>query len=78
MVPAGQDINGSFFMANGFSAGYFGMQVNSPTEKRVLFSIWSPFSTNDPALVPDKDKVHLLRKGENTITQVFGGEGSGA
>ena len=30
-------------MANGFGEGYFGIQVNGPNERRVLFSVWSPF-----------------------------------
>ena len=33
---------GTFYMANGFGEGYFGMQVNGPSERRVLFSIWAP------------------------------------
>ncbi|MCH5600166.1 DUF5077 domain-containing protein [Niabella ginsengisoli] len=41
-VPEGNDIIGSYFMANGFGEGYFGMQVNSDTERRILFSVWSP------------------------------------
>jgi hypothetical protein len=44
-VPVGQDPIGSYFMANGFGEGYFGFQVNSKTERRVLFSVWSPFRT---------------------------------
>ncbi len=36
-VPPGQDIQGSYFMACGFAQGYFGMQVNSPTERHILF-----------------------------------------
>lgn len=44
-VPEGNDVIGSYFMANGFGEGYFGMQVNSETERRVLFSVWSPFDT---------------------------------
>ena len=39
-VPEGQDVLGSYFMANGFNEGYFGFQVNSDTERRVLI----PFS----------------------------------
>lgn len=38
-VPKGQDIIGSYFMANGFAEGYFGMQVNSENERRILFSV---------------------------------------
>lgn len=76
-VPVGQDKLGTYYMANGFSGGYFGMQVNSPTERRVLFSIWSPFSTDDPKLIPDSMKVVLLKKGNITKTGEFGNEGSG-
>ena len=32
-IPEGQDVIGSYFMANGFSEGYFGIQVNSRTER---------------------------------------------
>lgn len=76
-VPDGQDKPGSYYMANGFSGGYFGMQVNSATERRVLFSIWSPFSTDDPKLIPDSMKVVLIKKGNTTKTGEFGNEGSG-
>ncbi len=48
VVPKGDDTIGSYFMANGFAEGYFGIQVNSPRERRVLFSVWSPFSTDNP------------------------------
>nr|WP_198160640.1 DUF3472 domain-containing protein [Pedobacter panaciterrae] len=76
-VPVGEDKLGTYFMSNGFSGGYFGMQVNSPTERRVLFSIWSPFSTDDPKSIPDSMKVVLLKKGNTTKTGEFGNEGSG-
>lgn len=76
-VPVGEDKQGTYFMSNGFSGGYFGMQVNSPTERRVLFSIWSPFTTDDPKSIPDSMKVVLLKKGSTTKTGEFGNEGSG-
>lgn len=76
-VPKDQDKLGTYYMANGFSGGYFGMQVNSATERRVLFSIWSPFTTDDPKLIPDSMKVVLLKKGKITKTGEFGNEGSG-
>lgn len=76
-VPMGEDKQGTYFMSNGFSGGYFGMQVNSPTERRVLFSIWSPFTTDDPKSIPDSMKVVLLKKGSTTKTGEFGNEGSG-
>jgi len=76
-VPAGNDVVGSYFMANGFGEGYFGMQVNSATERRILFSVWSPFTTDDPAKIPDNQKIRLLAKGENVHAGEFGNEGSG-
>jgi hypothetical protein len=76
-VPVGKDIIGSYFMADGFSGGYFGMQVNSATERRLLFSVWSPYQTNDPKSIPDNMKIQLLKKGETVHAGAFGGEGSG-
>lgn len=76
-VPVGNDVIGSYFMADGFNAGYFGMQVNSATERRVLFSIWSPFETDDPKSIPDSLRINLLKKGEGVHAGEFGGEGSG-
>jgi hypothetical protein len=76
-VPPGMDPAGSYFMANGFGEGYFGIQVNSATERRVLFSVWSPFNTDDPASIPEDKKVKLLRKGAGVQTGEFGNEGSG-
>ena len=76
-VPEKNDVIGSYFMANGFKEGYFGMQVNSETERRVLFSIWSPFTTDDPSKIPADQKIILLKKGQNVNTGEFGNEGSG-
>jgi hypothetical protein len=76
-VPKGNDVLGSYFMADGFGEGYFGMQVNSPTERHILFSVWSPFTTDDPKKIPDDQKIIMLKKGENVHTGEFGNEGSG-
>ena len=76
-VPAGMDPAGSYFMSNGFGEGYFGIQVNSATERRVLFSLWSPFPTDDPSTIPDNKKIKLIRKGAGVTTGEFGNEGSG-
>lgn len=76
-VPKGEDKVGSYFMANGFGEGYFGIQVNSETERRILFSVWSPFHTDDPKSIPDEQKIHLLKKGKDVQTAEFGNEGSG-
>ena len=64
-------------MVNGFAEGYCGIQVNSETERRILFSVWSPFVTDNPNEIPDSARVLLLAKGENVVINEFGGEGSG-
>ncbi len=76
-IPKGNDVLGSYFMADGFGEGYFGMQVNSPTERHILFSVWSPFTTDDPKAIPEDQKIIMLKKGENVHTGEFGSEGSG-
>lgn len=76
-VPDGEDPIGSYYMANGFSEGYFGMQVNSETERRILFSVWSPFSTDNPKDIPEDQRIALVAKGEKTRVGEFGNEGSG-
>lgn len=77
VVPVGEDPVGSYFMANGFGEGYYGIQVNSPTERRILFSVWSPFHTDNPKEIPDEQKIVLLAKGKDVNTGEFGNEGSG-
>jgi hypothetical protein len=76
-VPKGQDPIGSYFMANGFGEGYFGIQVNSATERRVLFSVWSPYKTDNPKEIPEEHKIILVKKGRDVKSGEFGNEGSG-
>jgi hypothetical protein len=76
-IPKGEDVLGSYFMANGFNEGYFGIQVNSDTEHRVLFSVWSPYTTDNPGSIPDDYKIKLLKKGSGVYSGEFGNEGSG-
>lgn len=76
-IPENQDVIGSYFMANGFAEGYFGIQVNSATERRILFSVWSPFKTDNPNAIPDDQKIIMLKKGEGVYTGEFGNEGAG-
>jgi len=77
MVAKGDDPLGSYFMANGFREGYFGIQVNSDRERRVLFSVWSPFQTDNPRDIPEDQRVALLARGPEVKTGEFGNEGSG-
>ena len=76
-VPVGEDPVGSYYMANGFAEGYFGIQVNSLTERRILFSVWSPFKTDNPKEIPEDQRILMFKKGEDVYTGEFGNEGSG-
>lgn len=76
-IAEGEDKTGSFFMANGFGEGYFGIQANSARERRVLFSVWSPFNTDRPEDIPEDQRIRVLAKGEGVYIGEFGNEGSG-
>lgn len=76
-VPEGNDPEGSYFMAAGFGEGYFGMQVNGPEERHILFSVWSPYNTDDPKSIPADQQIKMLKKGAGVHTGEFGNEGSG-
>lgn len=76
-IPVGQDPVGSYFMANGFGEGYFGIQVNGPKERRVLFSVWSPFKTDNPSDIPKDQRIEALARGPDVHIGKFGNEGSG-
>jgi hypothetical protein len=76
-VPTGNDVVGSYFMANGFGEGYFGIQVNSENERRILFSVWSPYQTDNPDEIPQDQRIKLLAKGKDVYAGKFGNEGSG-
>lgn len=76
-IPKGEDKIGSYFMAIGFGQGYFGIQVNSERERRILFSVWSPYHTDDPKTIPDDQKIVLNKKGTDVHAGEFGNEGSG-
>ena len=70
----------TFYMVCGFSRGYFGMQVNGPNERRIIFSVWDAGAGSDAkdrTNVAPEDQVQLLGKGEGVVASVFGNEGTG-
>lgn len=68
----------SYYMACGFHRGYFGIQVNSPTERRIIFSVWDSGNEGvDRDKVPAEDRVTLLKKGDGVVAHGFGNEGTG-
>ncbi len=77
-VTAKTDPIWSYYEACGFSRGYFGIQVNSPTERRIIFSVWD--SGNEPtdrSKVSSEDRVQLVAKGDGVEASDFGNEGTG-
>ncbi|MFT4640552.1 MAG: hypothetical protein ACI8T1_003881 [Verrucomicrobiales bacterium] len=68
----------TYYMACGWHRGYFGMQVNSPTERRIIFSVWDSGSEGiDRDKVSDEDRVTLVAKGVDVYSGDFGNEGTG-
>ena len=68
----------SYFMGCGFSRGYFGIQVNSPTERRIIFSVWDAGNEpTDRSKVAGDDRVRLIAKGPGVFSDSFGHEGTG-
>jgi hypothetical protein len=77
-VPAGFDPVHTYYMACGFARGYFGIQVNSEKERRVIFSVWDAGNEAvDRNKVGAENRVVLLAKGDSVITNDFGNEGTG-
>ena len=65
-VTAVEDPVATYYMACGFSRGYFGMQVNSATERRIIFSVWDSGTgekAKDRSTVSAENQVQLLGKG---------------
>lgn len=79
-ATAVEDPVATFYMVCGFSRGYFGMQVNSPTERRIIFSVWDAGNgkkADDRTSVAADDQTQLIAKGEGVEASVFGNEGTG-
>ncbi len=77
-VTAVEDPTTTFYMACGWHRGYFGMQVNSPAERRIIFSVWDSGNEGiDRKNVADEDRVQLNGKGEGVYSGDFGNEGTG-
>jgi hypothetical protein len=68
----------TYYMACGWHRGYLGMQVNSPTERRIIFSVWdSGGEAVDRKNVDAENRVTLVAKGEGVYSGDFGNEGTG-
>lgn len=69
---------GSYFMAAGFSRGYFGLQELADGRRIAIFSVWDPTKGDDPKAVPPEKRVEVLAHAEDARISRFGGEGTGA
>ncbi len=77
-VTGVEDPVATYYMACGWHRGYFGMQVNSPTERRIIFSVWdSGAEAADRAKVGAENRTTLVAKGEGVHAGDFGNEGTG-
>ncbi len=78
LVPEGFDPLYTYWECIGFHRGYFGIQTNSFTERRVLFSVWdSSKEAIDRSKVKEDDKVVLMDKNSLVHAGSFGNEGTG-
>ncbi len=68
---------GSYFMACGWSTGYYGIQELGNGRKVAIFSVWDPSKGDDAKTVKLEDRVELLHQGEGVRIRRFGGEGTG-
>ncbi len=69
---------GSYFMACGWSTGYFGIQELGSGKKVAIFSVWDTSKGDDPKSVPEERRVEVLESHPDGKTSRFGGEGTGA
>jgi hypothetical protein len=69
---------GSYFMACGFSGGYFGIQDLPDGKKIAIFSVWDSTKEDEPDAIPKDQRVVVLKQNEHAKVQRFGGEGTGA
>lgn len=77
MVPEGGDPLATYYMSLGFFRGYMGIQTNSATERRVLFSVWDSKDADTDATMTAADFVSLVDRDSLTTVNSFGNEGTG-
>ncbi|BDU76528.1 DUF3472 domain-containing protein [Mesoterricola sediminis] len=68
---------GTYVMVCGWRGGYFGIQEGDRGQRRLLFSVWDPTVGDDPAAVPEAQRVRLLFRDPEVRVGRFGDEGTG-
>lgn len=77
LVPTGGDAPSTYYMTLGVSAGYMGIQTNSPTIHGVIFSMWDNGSTETDPFLSESMKAGALDADPSATVKHFGGEGTG-
>jgi hypothetical protein len=78
LIPQGEAPPPTYFCVLGGFGFYSGIQILTPTEKRIIFSVWDDQDGKDyKNLVKEERRAYLIEKNENLIYNRFGGEGSG-
>lgn len=73
-----QSSPGSYFMAIGFTGGYFGMQeLVEEKRKVIIFSVWDSNDLDDPNSLEEELQVQLVHSHPYVRVGRFGGEGTG-
>ena len=75
---------GTYFSCNNFANGYIGVQELCEKDGQgnpirvAIFSIWDAKDTGDnPHAAPEEERAKLVARGEQVVTERFGGEGTG-
>ncbi len=77
-MTAVEDPIHTYYMACGWHRGYFGMQVNGPNERRIIFSVWDSGKEQvSRDKVANENRVTLVAKGDDVYSGDFGNEGTG-
>jgi hypothetical protein len=81
LVPEGFSPTATYWESIGFSGGYLGLQNNSDTERRILFSVWDQIDADaynrEGKPLPADSLVSLVDKGDAIQANGFGNEGTG-
>jgi hypothetical protein len=80
-VEEGFSHTSTYWESIGFNGGYLGLQNNTDTWRRILFSVWDQIDADaykkEGRPLPPDSLVTLVDKGDNINANGFGGEGTG-
>jgi hypothetical protein len=76
-VDVQESVASTYFVAAGWSQGYFGLQEHDAKDM-ILFSVWDPPRGDRPDAVSPDERVEVLYGDAQAAIKRFGGEGTGA